>query len=69
MTTYRTAEVDGIDIFYREAGPADALSPSSEAHRRHSVQPQRRPRRWPRDRATVAPRPPRWQSSEQPAVL
>ena len=24
MTTYRTIEVDGIDIFYREAGPASA---------------------------------------------
>ncbi len=24
MTTYRNAEVDGIDIFYREAGPASA---------------------------------------------
>lgn len=26
MTTYRTIEVDGIEIFYREAGPADALT-------------------------------------------
>ena len=24
MTTYRTVEVDGIEIFYREAGPAEA---------------------------------------------
>src|SRR5579871_1516675 len=24
VTRYRTAKVDGIDIFYREAGPADA---------------------------------------------
>jgi pimeloyl-ACP methyl ester carboxylesterase len=24
MTTYRTVEVDGIEIFYREAGPAHA---------------------------------------------
>ncbi|RNI24709.1 alpha/beta fold hydrolase [Flexivirga caeni] len=24
MTTYRTVDVDGLDIFYREAGPADA---------------------------------------------
>ena len=24
MTTYRTLPVDGINIFYREAGPADA---------------------------------------------
>src|SRR5689334_13572275 len=24
VTTYRTVDVDGIDVFYREAGPADA---------------------------------------------
>ena len=24
MTTYHTADVDGIEIFYREAGPASA---------------------------------------------
>jgi hypothetical protein len=25
-TSYRTTEIDGVSIFYREAGPADAPS-------------------------------------------
>ncbi len=37
MTTYRTLDADGVEIFYREAGAADAadanLAPVSHADR------------------------------------
>ena len=66
--TYRKVDVDGINIFYREAGPKEARNDPPVArlsHRRPHV-----PRSYPATRRPVSPRrsrPPAFGQSDMPA--